>query len=335
MVTIDSMLRATKEAPSVWLEYVSTKKSLDNDSYLFCFFEGEDRKYYTERIKEQLSDTKVMNNVCGNRDAVIAVYEKILSENDDMSSLLFFIDRDYNFNSYKNNEFIYQTPEYSIENFYCKPIAIKELMEIEFGVQPNSKDMIFILELFEKSFGDFKDYYSSVNIWYKTCIKVGLPVQIEKFKPKKDIEFSNYNLLTLNNSITINSITDYYKSLLETDVERERKYAEENLNQYMLYLNSIRSGLDEVVLEYDREKDFRGKFALDFLRMFIRYIKRLNSSGYFEKKYKQVYIDEESPNLLSHLSRYAVTPTCLIEYINKHRPFIKMETHLNNQLNVF
>ena len=50
MVTVESMLNATKEAPSIWLEYVNKKQCLKDNAYVFCFFEGEDRKYYNDRI---------------------------------------------------------------------------------------------------------------------------------------------------------------------------------------------------------------------------------------------------------------------------------------------
>ncbi|EGO2522631.1 DUF4435 domain-containing protein, partial [Enterococcus faecalis] len=83
MVTVESMLNATKEAPSIWLEYVNKKQCLKDNAYVFCFFEGEDRKYYNDRVEEHLTDIQILGYVCGNRDEVIKVYKKILSEKDD------------------------------------------------------------------------------------------------------------------------------------------------------------------------------------------------------------------------------------------------------------
>lgn len=322
MVTIESMLNATKEAPSIWLEYVNKKQNLKDNAYVFCFFEGEDRKYYNDRVEKQLDDVQIVGYVCGNRDAVIKVYKKILSEKDDMSHLLFFIDRDYNFESYEDNHYVYQTPEYSIENFYCKKNVSKKIMEIEFGVQPDSKDMLVILSLFEKSLEDFLKYYSCVNIWYMSCKKNNIPVQITKFNPKKDIEFSNFTLIVKNDDIKLENIVEYYKKLLENDVSQNKKHAEKNLAEYLTNLVLIKEEMEVSSIDYNCSRDFRGKFALEFLKVFLSYIKKINQEGNLEKKYPHIHIDEHAKNILSNLSRYAITPPCLTEYISSHKPLI-------------
>ena len=322
MVTVESMLNATKEAPSIWLEYVNKKQCLKDNAYVFCFFEGEDRKYYNDRVEEHLTDIQILGYVCGNRDEVIKVYKKILSEKDDMSHLLFFVDRDYNFESYEANDYVYQTPEYSIENFYCKKSAVKKIMEIEFGIQPDSKDMTDILSLFEKSLEDFFKYYSCINIWYMSCKKKNISVKITKFNPKRDIEFSEFTLVLKNNAITQKNIAEYYKELLEKDVAQRKKHAENNLAEYLTKLDLIKDEIEVSSIEYNCSKNFRGKFALEFLKIFIGYIKKINNEENLEKKYLHIHIDEHAKNILSNLSKYAITPPCLIQYISNHKPLV-------------
>lgn len=319
MITVDSMTHATREPASVWIEYVSSKERLKNEGCLFCFFEGADRKYYNYRIKN-LIDVPIMQYICGNRDAVIAVYQKILSERDSMKPLLFFVDRDYNFDSYKDNEDVYQTPEYSIENFYCKNSVIKEIMIDEFGLQYDCKDMNTILSMFDKTYSSFLDYYACVNVWYLTCKKLNIPVQIKKFKPKNDFYFLDFKIIKKNSEIRLDNIADYYKKLLEKDKLQNKKYSEKNLDEYLEKISVIKKELEAEVVIYDIEKDFRGKFALEFLKEFLGYIKKINKEGKLEKKYQHIDIDEHAPNILSNLSKYAVTPPCLIQYINKHEP---------------
>lgn len=321
MITVESMQSATEEAPSVWLEYVNSKQQSRFELCFFCFFEGEDRKYYVERIKEKNPSIEVFGHICGNRKSVITVYEKILSENDDVNSLLFFIDRDYNFDSYEDNTHIYQTPEYSIENLYCKIGVIKKIMEIEFGINPGSKDMNFILDLYNKLFDEFLRYYSCVNIWYMACEKVGLPVQINKFKPNSDIEIVNGELVKRNKNITTNRISQYYKILLQRDVESRKQYAEQNLERYLEEIDSINTQIRELVPIYDSNKAFRGKFAITFLKKFIGYIRCMNKCKMLDNKYQHVNLDENQPNFLSNFSKYAVTPECLDNYINQHTPY--------------
>ena len=321
------MQNATEEAPSVWLEYVNSKQKVRTELCYFCFFEGEDRKYYVERIKEKDPSIEVFGYVCGNRKSVITVYKKILSEKDDLSSLLFFVDRDYNLDSYEDNEDVYQTPEYSIENLYCKSSVIKKIIEIEFGINPGCRDMNFILMLYDKLFSEFIHYYSSVNIWYMACKQLGLPVQINKFKPNNDVDISEGNLVLKNTHIKIHNISHYYEFLLQKDIENQKQYAEENFEKYSEKIEAVKIKIDELVLSYDSNKEFRGKFSIIFLKKFIGYIKYMNKNKLLDNMYPHVYIDEYQPNFLSSLSKYAVTPECLIKYINQRTPYL---TVINN-----
>ncbi|WP_311769202.1 DUF4435 domain-containing protein [Listeria innocua] len=319
---MDSMQKATEEPTSVWIEYISAKQKKCSRSRFFCFFEGEDRKYYVERIKKRINEDEVnvLAYICDNRDGVITIYKKALSENDDMKCLLFFIDRDYNLDSYENDEFVYQTPEYSIENFYSKRSVVENIMEIEFGIQPESEDMCFVLDLYETLFKDFINYYSCVNIWYIACKEIGLSVKISGFKPKSDISLQSGKLVIKNSSININEISEYYLELLQKDKIKNKKYAQKNIDEYSKKHRGIKDSIKKITCTYNCDKDFRGKFILEFFKMFISYIVELNKEKKLNKIYEMVYIDVWQKNILSALSKHAVTPECLDKYIANHEP---------------
>ena len=65
--------------------------------------------------------------------------------------------------------------------------------------------------------------------------------------------------------------------------------------------------------------NFRGKNQLDFFVEFVKGLKMLNKAGgYFSTKYNNIHINITS-NRLSELSRYAMTPICLEEFLENHK----------------
>lgn len=90
--------------------------------YLFCFFEGEDAKYYGVRIKENLPEVDWEGISCGGKLKVEEVYNVLkIHENPSyqVAKKAFFIDRDFDEPlSEELRKDIYETPCYSIENFY-------------------------------------------------------------------------------------------------------------------------------------------------------------------------------------------------------------------------
>ena len=319
MITVDSMQKATEEAPSVWLQYVNSKQKANTSPSVFCFFEGEDRKYYVERIGKVFIDFKILSFTCGNRKNVIKVCKKIVSEGDNTDELLFFVDRDFNLDSYEEDSLIYQTPEYSIENLYCKVQTIEKIIEIEFGMKPMSGDWETVKQLYGVLLEEFMSYYSCVNIWYLACKKNGLDVCIDNFKPNKDFDFVEGKLITKNGGIAKKRIVAYYREKLQKDFEKKKKYSEKNLSTYIEKEDVINNTMEELEKKYDSNKDFRGKFLLIFLRKFIGLIKDMNKENRFESKYLQVYIDENQKNILSAFSSYAITPKCLNNYLSSRK----------------
>lgn len=309
------MQKTSEDANSVWLDYIHTKEQRDYSSSVFCFFEGEDRKYYLERIRSVYTDIPICPYTCGNRKNVTDVYKKIISEDDTTEKLLFFIDRDFNLDSYYHIPHIYQTPEYSIENLYCKTSTIKKIMETEFGMLPGSKDIEYVTRLYDTLLSTFLDYYSCVNIWYLACKNNHLDVMIDKFKPHKDFDLKKGELEVKNNNISSDKIIGYYREQLQKDLESKKPHSEQNLKAYIEKEKNIKIIINELTVEYDYTKDFRGKFLFVFLKKFIGLIKSMNKQDQFEFKYPHAYIDENQKNLLSACSSYAVTPECLTHYL--------------------
>ena len=86
------------------------------ETHAFCFYEGEDGKYYNARVARYWG-SNVITQVAGKKKEVLKVMQKIQS--DPLYTnvcTMFFIDRDYDESLANTNNDLFETPCYSIEN---------------------------------------------------------------------------------------------------------------------------------------------------------------------------------------------------------------------------
>lgn len=102
--------------------------------YAFCFYEGEDGKYYDSRIRQKFDDQFITYSV-GNKKEVLKLLRKITST--DLYNnvcTMFFVDRDYDESIAKDYKDLFETPCYSIENLYVQQECLLKLLQSEFGI---------------------------------------------------------------------------------------------------------------------------------------------------------------------------------------------------------
>lgn len=97
----------------------------DHRQDLYCFYEGNDNGYYFPRIKE------LYNGIhhpikCGNKKSVLYMYKSVKAKYPDVKCS-FFIDNDFDIRI--ENSDIYETPCYSIENFYTSKEFISDILK--------------------------------------------------------------------------------------------------------------------------------------------------------------------------------------------------------------
>ena len=117
----EDLLNIAKGNPAVaYHTFVLLQKENTND--LFCFLEGNDSEYYYPRLKGYFKG-KHHPIKCGNKKGVLETYE-LVKRNYSNIKTSFFIDND--FDDKINNSEIYETPCYSIENFYTSKEYIRQ-----------------------------------------------------------------------------------------------------------------------------------------------------------------------------------------------------------------
>lgn len=125
-ITYKRKLNKSKDKASVaYNEFILYTEQ--NKNGLFCFFEGKDNAYYIPKVKNFTDKYHIIP--CGGREKVLEVYQLITIHSEyDKYKKAFFIDRDFNQALPPQNPPIFETPCYSIENFYVSVNVFKEIV---------------------------------------------------------------------------------------------------------------------------------------------------------------------------------------------------------------
>lgn len=271
------------------------------ETHAFCFYEGEDGKYYNSRVAKYWGSNYITQDA-GRKREVLRVMEKIQS--DPLYSnvcTMFFIDRDYDESLANTNDDLFETPCYSIENLYAQECVLNSILQAEFGLNPTDPDLYKCII----------DYQSRLKEFNQIIAKFNAVVKYQHlYAPDTICTFSNVK-------------TSHLAHIEIGQVSKATRH-DEQINKLISKLSADIELLKQLENELDLESSphliFRGKNQLDFLVSFIMKLKELNSSeGYFSRKLKHVYISL-TENRLSELSQYAITPPELISFLERHRP---------------
>ncbi|WP_285013741.1 DUF4435 domain-containing protein [Lactococcus garvieae] len=289
-----------------------------NEKSLFVFYEGEDRKYYNSRIK-RYTDVELITHDCSGKRGVIEVYNNISEKHPDKvhKQCMFFVDKDFGLEEVP--EEIYETPEYSVENFYIKKKSLENILKDEFGMSHLSKDYPDILSEYTSLYLDFEEKISLVLIWYLACKKNEFEVELTKaFSVKNLFKISASGLEVDSNISDIESVIFSYEKFIKQNISKNNKKKELYVEDLRKYEEKKSSIIETIRLEekfYDKTLNLRGKFGLEFFQMILKYILQKNKEKKLKDNYKTVYLNVDSKNLLSVLDKYAITPPCLTQYI--------------------
>lgn len=275
---------------------------------IFCCFEGEDSKYYLRRV-ELITKVNIDNLIpfnCGGKSEVIRFYELIKKDKiNENIKFGFFVDRDFDASIIiKYDSEIYETPCYSIENFYSTLDAFKRILKCEFQMNEAEKDYNDCLSLYLIRQREFHQHVKLLNAW--------LWCQKDLFNQGKAgrLNWDKFKLSKIVPSISLDKVymKNYDVAKLEKDLFPDSTKVSPKL---------LQEKMDEIETK-NYQSFFRGKFEVDFLYNFVMALKDevTNKAGRFTKK-NGTHINLSKSNILSELSVYACTPSCLYRYISK------------------
>jgi Protein of unknown function (DUF4435) len=131
-MSVESLRASRNRAVAVFVEFSRLYK--EYPFALYCFFEGDDSKYYGIRIKNIIRPEKYINLSCNGKEGVLDIH-RMLSARKYYSSVkaAYFIDRDFDKSIYETGlSQIYETPCYSVENFYTSVQCVSEILKAKF-----------------------------------------------------------------------------------------------------------------------------------------------------------------------------------------------------------
>ena len=278
-----------------------------HEDCLFCFFEGEDAKYYGARIEQytEYPTEKIINYNCGGRKEVERAYFLISQKHEyDEINKMFFIDSDYISNNDVNPD-IYQTPCYSIENFYSSTECFGKIINREFGINCIDEDYKKCVCDYKKRQEEFHLDTEFLNVWL-----FGQRIE-EETQKEKAVILNDFKVARFFSEISISKIEQnetFNETLLKSIFPKAY-----NLNEEVT--NRIR----EKWVSASPQKVYRGKFEMEFLRKILEsLISKNKTHTYFSVIYNCVHLTPGS-NMLSNLSVYADTPTCLVTFLQSHK----------------
>lgn len=296
--SIEQMRKERGTYEAIYLQFVNNRKYYK--TYAFCFYEGEDGKYYNSRIRKRFGNNFFTYTV-GNKKEVLKLLKKITSTNlyDDVCTM-FFVDKDYDISSGKCNEKLFETPCYSIENLYVQRECLLNILQSEFGLNEIDDDCKRCLSDFDEREREFNNQILEFN-------------SLVYLRRKKSDSNSNFAFSSIK--------TSHIVKVNLGKVEKATKYDEtikKIIEKLQFEENEIEEAKNELIEKEHFSLNFRGKNQLDFFVEFIRRLREANEQGgYFSTKYNNIHINLTS-NRLSELSQYAVTPPVLEEFLERH-----------------
>lgn len=295
----EELLKLAENSSAVaFHKFVILCKGREND--LFCFFEGRDTQYYCNRIKS-IVNRKYHPISCGNKKTVLDTYDWISKQTIYNKYLkAFFVDRDFDPIQSKVN--LYETPCYSIENFYVNEECLSEILKNEFGLTEADSEYLQTIELFRNELSNHNQSTVLFNAWYATLkekkVKEKLKTTGVNLDDKLPKDFICLKVGSISSNYDLNKIKSCFSSAIEVTEEE------------------VMAKQDELLTGSTADK-LRGKFQLTFYCEFLRFlIEDANKSQKIIKRKTKFNVDKA--NIFTQLSQYALTPSCLVTFLKQY-----------------
>ena len=271
----------------------------ENENKIFCFYEGKDAPYYSFRVS-QIYGEDYLNFSCKNKTNVLKLYEKIKNLKYEFS-LKFFVDSDFDIKI--NNPEIYETPAYSIENFYAYKCCMYKILKNEFYLNERDAETTKIILFFQNQLLIYCDQILLFNAWYHSLKQKKILQNLESTNVSLDDKIPN-NFLNLE----IENISSSYD---EMDIFRKYPEAISVTKEEILKSKEFLKQSEGFVI-------LRGKYILTFIIKFLDFL--VHDSKNSKKYIKEAQSFQTNKKIiLGQISQYAFTPECLIEYLKKDK----------------
>ncbi len=302
MASLES-LRSGRDSYAVkWREFL--RVFTRNPDALICVFEGQDAKYYGPRI-DLIAHPVAWEAIDSGGKSVVLKLRELITTNSaySIAKIAYFLDRDFDPpESHPSSSNVYVTPCYSIENLYVSEPVMRRILRDEFGFREDSvidNDFKNCLAMFADRFREFLDAVAPLNGW------ISIHRRNERSGTFRKLNLQNLKLSTLI-QIELNKVTPIYTIFdLETAMPDSLRLTDADVAAELATFDANQ-----------RSYTFRGKFQIEFFRVFVSKLRNDCSSSCptcIPKKRSVAFT--VGGNILSEVSSYAETPECLRKFL--------------------
>ena len=280
---------------TIFQSYITLKSTCT----VFLFFEGKDDfKYYWCRLSPFVGEQNYETYICRSKENVLRLHDMIHFQTKprDNEKICYFVDNDYEKSRLENQD-VYVTPTYSIENLYISDSAIKNILKGEWGlsgemVESDKEDLEIAFNYLKEKREEIINSIIYANAWYSLqCNK-----SKDSLQPPKLSDIKEYK--------TIKDVKD--KTTLEDLVPNSIEVSEDEIEAEIAYLKQ------------NPEEKIRGKYFEQTMPKYFTKVfqdsNKKNNREMFSKR-RRVNINVGEDNMVSVLSQYADSPSNLIAYI--------------------
>lgn len=299
------MLTAERDTAPVYFMTFMRLKARNPDA-LICLFEGEDRKYYGVRLDLLLTNVPWHGIDCGGKKNVIDLYNLIRRNESYSESLIAgFVDRDFDDPiDLALRNYIYETPGYSIENFYCSSNCVERILSIEFKLDSceEKPDLLSsAMADFKRCQHEFHDAVRPFNLWIFA-------------HRRRERQMGNRKLNLNNVGLSQFVRTPAEGARQEIDI---RNFGELFPGSY----NLTEADLQEcagLLPALDDGSNYRGKYEIEFVRKYLEKLRAqcANKDSELYAPGVSVKLSLSKGNFISEVSQYADTPEDLKNFVS-------------------
>lgn len=302
MSDLKEMRAGRRNSPSAFTEFTLSTRTAG--THLFCFFEGKDNDYYIPRVTSVTEDYYPIK--CGNKDAVLRVNELIAGKTEyNKYKVAFFVDRDFNTPIGARPRPVFETPCYSIENFYVSTTAFQHIVNNSFHIPRTQPDFQKITHLYALRQQEFHQATLLFNAWYACLIGKKETEGMQTGASLNDTLPKGFVTIELD-GIRVNYDMEKIKSTFPNAPEVDASVLQAKIKAFQA------SVMHQV---------FRGKYEMEFLIKFIRVLltdAKSTTRQVASKKIQFAFGDASSikhEQALNIFSAYADTPPALMDYL--------------------
>jgi hypothetical protein len=167
MSFLENLKEAGKSTTTIYLRFLQQYK--DSEKSLHLFIEGNDDPSFYTNLISNISNNEFQIHYYNskNKEGVYSSYDKINWSKFNKNKVLFFVDKDYSdiLNlTYKNDENIFVTKYYSIENYLITDHMVRRvLIELLHITEPSTLNEI--VEHFKKQHQSFCEKMMIISSW--------------------------------------------------------------------------------------------------------------------------------------------------------------------------